>query len=172
VGSEQERFTMQLTVAALDGSPSSRGGRNTIVIVEDDEDLRCLCSEILKGAGFDVFPCADVASAMSTLIAGVPSLILLDRELADGDGLEIARWVRTRAIYADVRIVVFSGRKSSEDVEAAFIAGCDGFLGKPATPPALLAKIRSALCDGDVPPSSQTYVVDSMTRAGDALVEP
>jgi len=119
-----------------------RGARELIVMVDDDSDLRSTVALVLEDAGYEVVECADLASAFALLTAVVPHVLLVDRELPDGSGLQLAAWMRRQRAYDDVRIVGFSGRDSSTDIEAAFAAGCDDFVAKPCRPEILLRGIR------------------------------
>jgi DNA-binding response OmpR family regulator len=113
-----------------------------LLLVEDDDDIRCLCAAVLRNAGFDVRECPTLESAYLAFEEEAPAVLLLDRELPDGSGLELARWVRSRESYDGVHVIAFSGRQSPVDVEAALGAGCDAFVGKPCAPATLVAEVR------------------------------
>ena len=121
-----------------------RSDRELIVMVDDDRDLRSMVALVLEDAGYEVVECVDLASAFAFLSAVVPNVVLLDRELPDGSGLELAAWMRRQCVYEGVRIVGFSGRDSSTDIEAAMGSGCDDFVAKPCRPEILLRGIRGA----------------------------
>jgi DNA-binding response OmpR family regulator len=125
---------------------------HTVVMVEDDEDLRFLCAEVLHRAGFDVVACATLAAAHTVLERAVPAVVLLDRELPDGSGLDLARWMRRRRIYDIVRILGFSARRSPEDIEGSLAAGCDAFVAKPCSPSVLVAEIAAVIKAGRARP--------------------
>jgi two-component system phosphate regulon response regulator PhoB len=117
----------------------------TIVFVEDDGDLRSLYGDILRAAGFEVLECATLSEAFATLERVTPEILLLDYELPDGSGLDLARFLRLSPTHAGVRIVGFSGRSSARDIESALAAGCDTYVEKPCAPGALLAKMAEAI---------------------------
>jgi DNA-binding response OmpR family regulator len=119
----------------------------TVVMVDDDEDVRLILHDVLDEAGFDVIECEDLATAFALLVGVVPDIVLLDGDLPDGCGLEVARWMRSRRAYDGVRILGLSGRSSPSDVEAAFAAGCDAVVAKPCTAETLLDEIH-AVSDG------------------------
>lgn len=128
------------TLRHEDGAAARRGPR--VVHVEDDDDLRGLCGEILDEAGFVVVGSATLAAGRSAILASIPDVLLVDRDLPDGSGLDLVRWLRATPAYARVHVVVFSARKSREDVESAVAAGCDAFLGKPCAPDVLVETIE------------------------------
>ncbi len=118
-----------------------RQGRRTVVLVDDDADLRFLCGEVLRAARFDVVECATLAAGFATLRKMVPEIVILDGDLPDGSGLDLARWMRARGAYDRTRIIGLSGRKGEHDIAAALAAGYNDFIGKPCAPGVLLAHI-------------------------------
>lgn len=117
----------------------------TAVVVDDDDELRFVCSEALRAGGFLVSECATLFEAFATLEERTPDIVLLDRELPDGSGLELARWLRRKTACSCVRIVAFSGRTSSFEANEALQAGCDAFVAKPCAPRILLENLESLL---------------------------
>ena len=114
-----------------------------VLHVEDDEDLRWLCAEILEDAGFEVVGCSTVMAAKLAVGARLPDVLLVDRDLPDGSGLELVRWARSQPSCAGVHVIVFSARRSREDVQSAITAGCDAFLGKPCAPDMLVETVEA-----------------------------
>jgi len=114
-----------------------------VVMVDDDEDLRMIIRDVLEEAGFEVLECENLSEAFDVLQGIVPDIVLLDRDLPDGNGLEVARWMRGRCAYDGARIIGLSGRNSPSDVEAARAAGCDASVAKPCTAETLVAEIRA-----------------------------
>jgi len=126
---------MQMSGAALESE--------TVIMVDDDEDLRLIIRDVLEDAGFDVIECGDLSAAFALLNGVMPDVVLLDRDLPDGSGLEVARWMRGRRDYDGVPIIGLSGRHSPSDVDAALAAGCDAVIGKPCTSEMLVNEIRA-----------------------------
>jgi DNA-binding response OmpR family regulator len=119
----------------------------TVVMVDDDEDLRMIIRDVLEGAGYEVIECEDLATAFALLAGLVPDVVLLDQDLPDGSGLDVARWMRGRVAYDGARIIGLSGRTDRADVAAAFAAGCDVVVAKPCTARALVGEIRGSARD-------------------------
>jgi two-component system phosphate regulon response regulator PhoB len=115
-----------------------------VLVVDDDDDLRCVILDVLEEAGFDAIGCGDIATVLALLDGLVPQVVLLDRDLPDGSGLDFARWMRRRPLYDGVRIIGFSARTTPLEVDASLAAGCDAFVGKPCAPAALLREIHAA----------------------------
>jgi DNA-binding response OmpR family regulator len=114
-----------------------------VVVLEDDDDLRVLCRDILASAGYEVVACATLEDAYQVLAELVPDIVLLDRELPDGDGLDLARWVRGFPPLDSVRLIGFSGLHSKTHVSAALEAGCHAFLAKPCAPDVLVQAVHA-----------------------------
>lgn len=142
VDAPQESGAAWTTSAAED--PKLRPLRKMVVVVDDDDDLRCVILDILEEAGFEAIGCGDIATTLALLNGLVPHVVLLDRDLPDGSGLDFARWMRHRPIYDGVRIIGFSGGSTPRDVDASLAAGCDAFVGKPCSPAALIREIHAA----------------------------
>lgn len=137
----QESGAARMTSAA--DVPRLRSLRKMVVVIDDDDDLRCVVLDVLEEAGFEAIGCGDLATALALLNGVVPDVVLLDRDLPDGSGLDFARWMRHRPIYDGVRIIGFSGGSSPLDVDASLAAGCDAFVGKPCSLAALMRQIHA-----------------------------
>lgn len=120
----------------------------TVVMVDDDEDLRMIIRDVLERAGYEVIECEDLATALALLAGLVPDVVILDRDLPDGSGLDVARWMRGRVAYDGARIIGLSGRTDRADVAAALAAGCDAVVGKPCTADALVDEICGSRARG------------------------
>jgi len=113
----------------------------TILVVEDEPQMRRFLRTTLGGEGFRVVEAVDLAQGTRAAAAG-PSLILLDLGLPDGDGIDLVRQLRT---WARTPVIVLSARGREDDKVAALDAGADDYLTKPFGTAELLARIRVAL---------------------------
>ncbi len=104
----------------------------------------------LRDAGFEVVEAATLHSAGNAMDAQRPDVIVLDRHLPDGDGLDFAR--RVRRSTASVRIVMLTASGQRSDVEAALLAGCDAFLTKPCPGDVVVLHVERVLG----PPSTRS----------------
>ena len=129
----------------------------TILIVDDEHDLATTCERILRRRGWTVV-IANGREAALTILARSPRLALLivDRQLPDGDGLEILRAARARG----TPVIVATGYGSAATRRLALDEGAAGFLAKPFYARDMLKLVDSitggapgpALCE-DVRPS-------------------
>jgi DNA-binding response OmpR family regulator len=117
----------------------------TILIVEDDPDIRQLVGDLLGREGFAVEPAED-ATAMDAVLARLaPDLIILDLMLPGEDGLAICRRLRT----TDTTPILMLSAKSDEiDRVVGLEMGADDYLVKPFGPRELLARVRAMLRRG------------------------
>ena len=121
------------------------GGIETVLIVEDENEVRCIASTILKSYGFDVLTAKSGAEALQTIAdhPGTIDVLLTDVVMPEMGGAELARIVHDR--QPDIRIVFMSGHTDDSAFEQTVVESGDAFLQKPFTGVGLLTKIRSAL---------------------------
>lgn len=114
----------------------------TVLVVDDEPQLRKFLRAALLGQGFRLLEAGTCAEALVEVRTRNPDVILLDLGLPDGDGLRL-----TRDIRAEVKtpIIVISARGREDDKVDALDAGADDYLTKPFGVRELLARIRVAL---------------------------
>lgn len=115
---------------------------STILVVDDDLQLRRFLRTTLAGHGHAVVEAGSVAEAVDAIARAHPSVILLDLGLPDGDGLTLLR-----KLPADARppVIVLSARGQEGDKVTALDAGAEDYLTKPFGASELLARIRVVL---------------------------
>lgn len=123
----------------------SEGTATAVLVVEDEPRNTALVRAILGPAGYQLVAVDTLAAARSWLADGRPDLLLLDRHLPDGDGLELARELKSRPGTTTLPILLVSASVLPTDREAALEAGCDGFLMKPIRIDGLLAEVERLL---------------------------
>jgi CheY-like chemotaxis protein len=117
--------------------------RQTILIVEDDEDLRRLFRTALSLAGYDVVEAGDGLEALQRIDSAPPDLIILDLVLPRMSGLIVREEIAAQAVTRDIPIVVITGA-------AVDAAGMDVacFLRKPVEPERVVEAVRTCLASG------------------------
>jgi chemosensory pili system protein ChpA (sensor histidine kinase/response regulator) len=118
----------------------------TILFVEDSEVESIAYSNILQKAGFCIHPAKDGLEAMRLLNNIVPDLILLDLLLPRFDGVEVLKYIRSRAHLKNVPVVIFSTNSiiDSED-EPLLQAAARRILKSQCNPSMLLQCIHEVL---------------------------
>jgi two-component system phosphate regulon response regulator PhoB len=117
----------------------------TILLVEDDPDIRHLISYKLTRGGFSVAEAADGAAALREARREPPDLVILDVRMPRLSGLEVCRELRAGAHTAHVPIIMLTGRAHPEDLERAYAAGATDYVVKPFSPRVLLERVEVAL---------------------------
>lgn len=123
--------------------------RPIVFVVDDDEDTRDLYRMILEAVGYRVDEASSVSGAATRFKTLVPSVVLTDWRLPDGDGLAICETLRGRRATRQVPIVAITGM-TLDDVQAsqARERGCVGLMEKPVDPDAILRAVNHALVVG------------------------
>ena len=129
------------------GPPAGVGerGSETILLVEDDEEVRAVARETLEAAGYVVLPAANATEALGLTADGSRRIHLLvtDVIMPHVSGRELAE--RLAPTYPDVRVLYISGYTNDAIVRHGVQAEETAFLQKPFTPGALLRKVREVL---------------------------
>ena len=114
------------------------------MIIDDHAVVRNGVRKALEQrGGFHVFEAASRAEALAQIAKVNPTLIIVDLNLPDGNGLEIVQWVRS--ISSHTALVVLSFSESDEFVLAAMNAGASAFVQKAAPLSELIASVEHAL---------------------------
>jgi DNA-binding response OmpR family regulator len=112
----------------------------TILIVDDESDLAATCARLLRRLGWHVQTAATRGEALRAVaIDGPPALAIVDRQLPDGDGLDVLR--AAQSIGTPVIMVTAFG--STDARRLARAEGAAGFLDKPFSSQALLDLVSS-----------------------------
>ena len=118
----------------------------TVVIAEDDRDIRELVELILQEDGYTTVPVSDGLGALTACRASRPAVVLLDVSMpGELTGLEVCRRIRADEDLGGVRVMLLTARAREEDVSAGYAAGADDYLVKPFTPRELTRRIEELL---------------------------
>ncbi|MEC3763927.1 response regulator [Cupriavidus sp. SS-3] len=130
----------------LDAGPA-RGGSETVLVVEDDEDVRATVVEMLASLGYHVLRARDAHSALAIVERGVPVDLLFSDVVMPGPlrSTELARKLRER--MPDVGVLFTSGYADSVIVHDGRLDAGIELLSKPYTHEALARKVRHVLAN-------------------------
>jgi len=120
-----------------------------ILIVEDEANIASFVALYLQKAGYSVERAATGAEGIDKANRVTPSLIVLDLNLPDMDGLEVCRSLRNGSA---VPILMLTARDDDVDKIVGLEVGADDYMTKPFNPRELVARIRSILRRATAPP--------------------
>src|SRR6202451_3232585 len=115
----------------------------TILVIDDDENLRDTIGVLLEREGFRAILAADGKSGLDQATLGKPALILADLRLPDLSGVEVCKRIRTSGIQTP--IIVLSAIGEEIDKVLLLEMGADDYVVKPFGTRELLARIRAVL---------------------------
>lgn len=113
-----------------------------ILIIEDDLQIIQFLQSSLKSNGYITLSAQTISAGKKLLAEYKPSLLILDLNLPDGDGLNLIQQIR---INSDIPILVLSARLSEKEKVDCFDVGADDYLAKPFGINELLARIKVSL---------------------------
>ncbi len=113
------------------------------LIVEDHPQITYTVKPILRSLAFEVDAVRTLSSALKKLSQHTYDLIILDRSLPDGDGLDLFTSVEDMCTHT--RTLVVSGRSTSEQRAFGLLKGADDYLTKPFSSAELSARVQSLM---------------------------
>lgn len=135
----------------------------TILVVDDEVQIRVLLRTTLVRAGYGVVEAGTARAALAAVDIDKPEAVLLDLGLPDRDGLELLPLIRSRTTAP---VLVISARGETEQKVAALDLGANDYVTKPFDTEELLARLRSALRQGDA-----IEGIDVPVRAGGLVID-
>jgi PAS domain S-box-containing protein len=141
----------QLDAADVSSSPDASAeahrihGPATILLAEDDEDVRELLADILESDGYKVINARDGehAIALASEHQGVIHLLLTDVRMPHKSGTELAGLIREK--YPTIKVIYMSGYVDDSLFRPEILLGANGILEKPVIPDVLLQRVRDVL---------------------------
>ena len=118
---------------------------DTILVVDDDKAIRCMCRMVLEEAGFRVLEAEDGCQAKTVLAAGgVISLMITDVEMPKLSGPALVK--EALAERGGLKVLYMSGSPRENRMLQRHIVECGcGFLAKPFTPEELIGRVHGLL---------------------------
>ena len=110
---------------------TNSSGKKSILIVEDEADIREILSRTLRSAGYEVHEANHALGAICAMVRNGADLILTDIRMPVVDGLELVRELKSHEDTKHVPVVAITGFDTPEMRKAAMQAGCVGFITKP-----------------------------------------
>lgn len=116
--------------------------KNSILLIEDEENIRSFISTTLKNQGYKITTASTGNDGLSLAASLCPDLILLDLGLPDMDGTNVIEKIRA---WSGIPIIVISARSNEHEKAKALDLGADDYITKPFGTVELMARIRTSL---------------------------
>jgi diguanylate cyclase (GGDEF)-like protein len=121
-------------------------GRKPLILVVDDEDrVRQRFAGLLTQEGYEVVLANSGADALARVRDSKPDLVLLDVVMPGMDGLEVCRILKSRRESSFLPVIILTAKSDMESRVEGLKLGADDYLGKPADPRELMARIEALL---------------------------
>ncbi len=117
----------------------------TILVVEDEKEIRDLLAHCLRKEGFAPILAADGETAISKARKEKPDLVLLDILLPKADGLEVLRGIRSSPGIEGTPVVMLTAKGEETDRVVGLELGADDYITKPFSPREVVARIRAVI---------------------------
>jgi two-component system cell cycle response regulator DivK len=119
--------------------------KKRVLVIEDNEQNIYLMNFLLENKGFEVIQARDGLSGIDKALETSPDLILLDIQLPEMDGYEVARRLIEAENFNKSPIVAVTSYAMVGDKEKALEAGCTGYIEKPINPDTFVTEISKYL---------------------------
>jgi two-component system OmpR family response regulator len=136
----------------------------TVLLVDDEDNLRSMLEAALSHHGFEVHPAANGRDAIGLAQAVVPDMIVLDVMMPDLDGFEVCRRLRADGVKAPV--VFLTAKDTTEDKIRGLTLGGDDYIVKPFSLEELVARIHAVLRR-----TGKNGSVESVLRCADLVLD-
>jgi len=162
----------------------------SILVIDDDKAFQLLCEEALTNEGFEVRTAGTIARGVAAMNEATPDVIILDRRLPDGDGIDVIATLRAEGTAAPL-VLIATAYGDVENAVEALRAGAFDYLTKPIQLADLVVKLHklfesrglrdrlriarsSAAGTPAVAPTSKAMrlVVESLTRVAESPLTP
>ena len=131
----------------------------TIVVLEDDADIRRLIQYRLESAGYAVRMYPSPVNLLADAERQRPALFLLDIMVPGGSGLDVCRQLRRNNSLSGVPVIFLTARASEDDRVLGLELGADDYIVKPFAVRELLARVRAVLRRTEAPGEANSEVL-------------
>jgi DNA-binding response OmpR family regulator len=117
----------------------------TILVIDDEADLRLVLQINLQAEGYRVLQCANGFEGLELARTEIPDLVLLDLMLPGIDGLDICRELKASPVTKHIPIIMVTAKGKESDIVLGLGLGADDYIAKPFGVGEIIARIKAAL---------------------------
>lgn len=125
-------------------TPSDNEEKQRILIIDDNEDLRKMIAEMLRG-DYDVFQAADGKEGVDILEKEAIDIVLSDVMMPEMDGYEFCEFLKSDRRYCNIPIILLTAKTAVKDKIKGLKFGADDYIEKPFSQDLLTIKVKSVL---------------------------
>ncbi len=114
----------------------------TILIVDDNEDIRNFVRLVLEPEGYRIVEAVDGNEALAKTLSAQPDLIILDLSIGQPDGMDVCRTIRKNSM---VPIIILTSHNGEVDEAMCLALGADDFIVKPVGPRILVLRVATQI---------------------------
>jgi len=137
-----------LRILADNGLMQGDSAARSILVAEDDGDLRAWLREVLENEGYAVMEAANGREAMEIVRRANVDLCITDLAMPEQEGIETIRMIRYE--FPELKIITFSGTFGPEILRASRILGASASLQKPVDSATLLRTVQDVLAPSNL----------------------
>lgn len=124
-----------------------------VLVVEDSPTIVSHVESVLREDGHEVYVARDGWSALASVRALVPEIILLDILLPHSNGFDICQTIRKNSAYKPMKVVMMTSLVDDESIRRAYEVGANGYIKKPFTNRDLHTELDHQLSKGQKAPT-------------------
>jgi DNA-binding response OmpR family regulator len=143
--------------------------RQSVLVVEDDAQVRALCAQALTEEGFSVRVARNGVEALQRVEEQLPQIMIIDVVMPEMNGVELCRAMRRLPSAAGLPVLFLTARGDIADKATGFAVGADDYLTKPFDIRELVMRVRALLRR---PAGASGTVVAAVIDAGDLSLDP
>lgn len=117
----------------------------SILVADDDDDIRELVAAMLESAGHDVVSVPDGRAAYDEIVRGIHEVVVIDNQMPGLTGLEVLEAMNRQEDLRRPIMLMMSALATREDVRRGYRAGADDFLAKPFTRVELVERVHALI---------------------------
>jgi DNA-binding response OmpR family regulator len=117
----------------------------TVLVVDDDPDIRELIAFKLRALGFTIEAAGDGEAALAAALAAPPDVILLDVMMPNMSGHDVTKQLRANVSTEATPIILLTAKAQESDVAYGFSLGATDYIIKPFSPRDLINRVQAVL---------------------------